>query len=312
MRKSTLIVAAVVIAAMGAGALVWLFFPVAGYDLPEGVSSQRPDIAARGAYLARIAGCLGCHWDGKHNGQPFAGGRALKSPFGTFYTPNITPDGETGIGAWSDEDFVAALKNGREEDGENLYPAFPYTSYAHMSVEDILAIKAFLFTQPPVRQENRDHDLDFPFFIRGLLTGWKLLYFDNAEFAPDPKRDAAYNRGAYLVNAVMHCGECHTPRNALGASDMERFLAGSPDNAEGRRVPNITPHPSGIGDWTLDEFKTYLRTGRDPEFDNAQGLMEEVILLQAKYLTDEDLHAIALYLTTVDPKPSEASRPPND
>ena len=304
-----LAIAGAIVAAIGVGVLIWLFFPVSGYDLPEGVNSQAPGMATRGAYLVRAAGCMGCHWDSKHGGEPFAGGRALKTPFGIFYTPNITPDPETGIGNWSDEDFVAALKNGRDPHGANLFPAFPYTSYARMPIEDMLAIKAYLFAQTPVRRENTPHDIGFPFGIRGLLTGWKALFFDNSQFEPNPKFDDAANRGAYLVDVVMHCGECHTPRNALGASDNSRYLAGSPDGAEGARVPNITPGEGGIGDWTIDDFKKFFRTGVKPDFDNSQGLMEEVIEQQMKYLTDEDILAIARYLATVDPKPNEGSRP---
>jgi mono/diheme cytochrome c family protein len=277
--------------------VAWLYWPVSGYTLPDGVTSSRPDIVARGEQLTREAGCISCHWNEEQGGARFAGGRALKSPFGTFYATNITPDSETGIGSWSDEDFVAAMKLGRRPDGSNLYPAFPYTSYAKMPVEDVLAIKAFLFAQPAIRQENKPHDVGFPFDQRALLTGWKLLFFDNTTFAPDPSRDAAINRGAYLVEVLGHCGECHTPRNFLGGTVDSRKLGGAPAPV---RSPNITfDRETGIGIWSKTELVHFFRTGQKPDFDNAQGEMVEVIEHSLSQMTDEDLASIVAYLQSI-------------
>lgn len=291
------ITTAIALVLIASAVIVWLYWPVSGYTLPQGMSSGRPDIVARGEELTRNAGCISCHWNKDQGGARFAGGRVFKSPFGTFYSPNITPDRETGIGAWSDEDFVAAMKLGRRPDGSNLYPAFPYTAYAKMPVEDILAIKAFLHAQPAVRQENRPHELSFPFDQRALLTGWKLLFFDNATFAPVPERDSALNRGAYLVEVLGHCGECHTPRNFLGALVESRHLAGSPGPV---KAPNITPdRETGIGIWSDEELVHFLRTGQKPDFDNAQGEMAEVIEHSLSEMPEEDLASIAAYLKSV-------------
>ena len=294
---SMLRIVAILSAVAVIGVAAWLYWPVSGYPLPQGVNSSRPDIVARGEQLTREAGCVSCHWDSGHGGQRFAGGRAFKSDFGTFYSPNITPDSETGIGSWSDEDFVAAMKLGRLPGGSNLYPAFPYTSYAKMPIEDMLAIKAYLFAQPAVHQPNKPHELSFPFDQRAALTGWKALFFDNSEFKPDPSRDAAANRGAYLVEVMGHCGECHTPRNIFGATIDSRKLGGSQAPI---KAPNITyDRETGIGIWSDEELVHFFRTGQKPDFDNAQGEMAEVIEHSLSEMSNEDLAAIVAYLKSV-------------
>ena len=260
-----------------------------------------PDLIARGTYLAAAADCVACHTDPAHGGQPYAGGRALATPFGTFYSPNITPDPGTGIGRWSDEQFLRALRDGVRPDGANYFPVFPYPSFTKITDEDALAIKAYLFSLPAVRQANRAHDVSFPFSWRFLQDGWKLLFFTPGPFRPAPDRSEANNRGAYLVTALAHCGECHTPRNWFGATEPDRFLAGNPHGPVGKPVPNITPDPqTGIGDWTEEDIVALLKTGQTPEFDFVGGAMGEVVRNTSR-LDEADRQAIALYLKSVPP-----------
>ena len=280
---------------------------LAALALAGAAGAQTP--AERGAYLARAAGCFTCHTDVKGGGPPFAGGVPLKTPFGVFYSPNVTPDRETGIGAWSDEDFVRALKHGRRPDGAPLYPAFPYTTYARMTDADALAIRAYLASLPPARQANRPHDLRFPFGWRWTLRVWQALFFDDATFEPRPELNPHENRGAYLVEALAHCGECHTPRNALGALQRDLWLAGTADGPEGELAPNITPDDrTGIGDWSEGDIATLLKEGVTPEYDNVQGTMAEAIRDGLSHLTDDDRAAIAAYLKTVPPVAREVRR----
>jgi mono/diheme cytochrome c family protein len=251
--------------------------------------------ATRGEYLVRAGGCFSCHT--VPGGQKLAGGRALATPFGTFYSPNITPDPETGIGRWTDTQFLRALREGVRPDGANYFPVFPYPSFTGITDSDALAIKAYLFSLPAVRQQNRPHEVPFPFSWRFLQTGWKLLFFTPGPFQPTPERSAAYNRGAYLVTALAHCGECHTPRNFLGATVFGQRLAGTPDGPDGQLVPNITPDPgTGIGKWDKDDIVELLRTGTTPEQSKVKGAMRETIQDGLKYLSDADLKAIADYL----------------
>jgi mono/diheme cytochrome c family protein len=256
-------------------------------------------LPARGAYLAHAADCVSCHTDSAHGGQPYAGGRAIATRFGTFYSPNITPDAETGIGRWGDAQFLRALHDGVRPDGANYFPVFPYPSFTKINDADALAIKAYLFSLPPVRQANRAHDVAFPLSWRFLQTGWKLLFFSAGRFQPATEHSAAYNRGAYLVTALAHCGECHTPRNWLGATEPDRFLAGNPDGPEGNKVPNITPdRKTGIGDWSEGDIVTLLATGQTPDFDFVGDGMAEVVKSTAR-LTEADRRAIAVYLQSV-------------
>ena len=225
------------------------------------------------------------------------------TPFGTFYTPNITPDEKTGLGNWTEADFLQALKHGRAPDGSAYYPAFPYPSYSAMTDEDAKALFAYLRTVPQIAQENRAHELDFPFGWRWLAGLWQTLYFTPHAFKPDPERDAGWNRGAYLVQALGHCGECHTPRGWLGALDQDQALAGNPSGPDGKKVPNITPGKDGIGDWSASDIAWYLKTGFLPDGDFAGGAMEEVISEGTGKLSDEDRAAIADYLLSLPPLP---------
>ena len=257
------------------------------------------DVVARGAYLANAADCVACHTDSAHSGRPYAGGRALATPFGTFYSPNITPDPETGIGRWSDAQFLRALHEGVRPDGANYFPVFPYPSFTKITDADARAIKAYLFSLPAVRQANRSHDVPFPFSWRFLQNGWKWLFFDEGRFQPAAERSAVHNRGAYLVTALAHCGECHTPRNWFGATEPDRFLAGNPHGPDGKRVPNITPDPkTGIGNWTEDDIIGMLTDGHTPDFEEVGGAMAEVVKSTAR-LTAEDRRAIAAYLKSL-------------
>jgi len=185
------------------------------------------DTVEQGEYLVRAGGCFSCHTAA--GGQPLAGGRALSTPFGTFYSPNITPDPETGIGGWTDAQFLRALREGVRPDGANYFPVFPYPSFTGITDSDALAIKAYLFSIPPVHRQNRPHDIGFPLSWRFLQIGWKMLFFKPGPFRPTPERSAGYNRGAYLITALAHCGECHTPRNMLGAMRPSILLAGTRD-----------------------------------------------------------------------------------
>jgi mono/diheme cytochrome c family protein len=260
-------------------------------------AAAEENAAARGEYLVRAGGCFSCHTAA--GGQRLAGGRALTAPFGTFYSPNITRDRETGIGGWTDAQFQHALRHGVRPDGTNYFPVFPYTSFTWITDSDALAIKAYLFSLPAVRQQNRPHDVAFPFSWRFLQTGWKLLFFIPGPFQPAPEHSAAYNRGAYLVTALAHCGERHTPRNVLGATRSGQRLAGTPDGPDGQLVPNITPDPgTGIGRWDKEDVVELLRTGTTPEQSKVKGAMREVVEDGLKYLSDNDLIAIANYLFT--------------
>lgn len=258
--------------------------------------------AERGAYIYNAGGCHACHTDVKANGPALAGGAALETPFGTFYAPNISPDPTHGIGRWSDADFLRAMREGIGPGGRHLYPVFPYTAYTKASDHDLLDLKAYLFAQPPVAQPSRPHDLGFPFSIRLTLVVWKWLNFTPGRFQPDPAKDAAVNRGTYLVEALSHCGECHTPRNSLGATDRARWLAGAKVGSE--TAPNITPHANGLAEWSLGEIAFLLETGVNPEGGAMTGTMSEVVRFGTAKLTADDRRAIAAYLKSLPPLPS--------
>jgi mono/diheme cytochrome c family protein len=253
-----------------------------------------------GRYVLAMSGCTTCHTAPK-GGAFLAGGRELKTDFGSFFTPNITPDPETGIGGWSEADFIAALRAGVAPDGGHYYPTFPYTSYTRMTEQDIRDLKAYLDTIPPVRNAVRDHDLPFPFGIRASMIGWKLLFFDDAPFTPDPNRSAEWNRGAYLVNGPGHCGECHSPRNLIGVVDTDRPLSGNPNGPEGEKVPDITQGPGGIADWSIEDIVGALEIGLLPDGDFVGGAMTDVVEGNTSQLTEADRMAIATYLKSLAP-----------
>ncbi len=283
-------------------------FALAALALTTPALAAEPE-PSRGEYIFRAAGCVSCHTDVAGGGPELAGGRALNTPFGVFRTPNITADPETGIGDWSDEDFLRALREGVAPDGSHYFPAFPYTSYTKMTKGDALALKAYLFARPEVSRRNQDHDLDPPFGWRFLLAGWKLLFFEPGTVDPDPTRSAEWNRGRYVVDALGHCAECHTVRNVLGALRASKAMAGTSDGPDRRSVPNVTPHrETGIGGWSEADIVSLLKTGFKPDFDNVQGAMAEAIDDGLKHLTDDDLRAVAIYLRALDPIDNKVRR----
>ncbi len=257
----------------------------------------------RGEHVARLGGCHSCHTDPKRKDAPLAGGLALISPYGTFYVPNITPDPETGIGRWSESDFLRAMTEGTAPDGSPFYPAFPYTSYTRMERQDLLDLKAYLDTVKPVRNTVPPHELRFPYNIRPALRIWKWLFFKPGTFQPDRARSASWNRGAYLVTGPGHCGECHTIRNFLGASDQKYALAGMRKGPDGKRVANITPQPKdGIGLWSKPDMVEFLKTGKRPFGEDVDAPMDEVIENSTSHWTEDDLRATAEYLFSLPPQ----------
>jgi mono/diheme cytochrome c family protein len=256
--------------------------------------------AKRGEYLSKAAGCLGCHTEEKKDAAAYAGGRALKTPFGTFYGPNITPHKEAGIGAWSEADFVRAMREGRRADGANLFPAFPYPSFTKMSDGDLRDLWAYLRSLPPNATPSRPHELGFLYRWRFLVTVWKWLFFTPGAFVADTK-DAVLNRGAYLVQALGHCGECHTPRNFFGAPKKDRFLAGAKLDKTG--VPNITP--TRLKKVSDGELKDVLKTAMTSDGDVLAESMAEVVRNTTSQLTAQDLDAMVAYLRSLPALPDE-------
>jgi mono/diheme cytochrome c family protein len=286
-----------------AAVLVWLLVPFPTTPPTIDLAGD----AERGAYVLRMGGCASCHTDTANEGAFLAGGRSLQTPFGTFYTSNLTPDPDTGIGDWSTGDFVQAMTKGVAPEGHDYYPAFPYTSYANMTLQDLADLKAYLDTVEPVANQVPAHDLAFPFNLRPLLRPWKAMFFRANGIEPDPSRSESWNRGAYLVQGPTHCGECHTPRNQLGARDDSRQLAGNPEGPDGRSVPNITPHPDdGIGGWSPTDLTYALETGILPDYDVLGGAMAEVVRDSTGHLTQEDRAAIAEYVLSLEPLPDAA------
>ncbi len=257
---------------------------------------------ARGAYIFDAAGCKACHTDAKKKGPLLGGGRAIGTPFGTFYGPNITPDPLTGIGKWSDGDFIRALRDGVSPNGDHYFPVFPYTSFTKMTERDMLDLKAYIFSLPPVNQPNRPHEVKFPFGFRFLLGFWKMLHFTPGAFKPDPSMSAELNRGTYLVKALGHCAECHTPRTMTGGLDLSKSMAGTVDGPDGETIPNITPDAAtGIGEWDLGDIEFALETGIKLDGDVLGSLMAEVVENTTSRLTAADRRAIALYLKSLAP-----------
>jgi mono/diheme cytochrome c family protein len=270
-------------------------------------ASAEDGAAQRGRAVLEATGGCTCHSDAKGGGGPLSGGRAMKTPFGVFYSTNITPDPETGIGRWSDADFVRAMREGLAPDGHAYFPVFPYPSFTGMSDEDVLALKAYLFTLAPVRRENRPHDAMPPFSWRIAAAAWRWMFFEPGRVVPDPAQSPEWNRGAYLVSAVAHCGECHTPRSLPGALDRSRWLAGSKDGPEGELAPNLTPDvDTGIGLWTKTDMVWFLQTGQLPDGDDTEGLMAEVIEHGYQQMPEPDLQAIAVYLHSLPPVRNDA------
>jgi mono/diheme cytochrome c family protein len=274
--------------------------PAAQNSAPQVASSEGDP--ARGEYLFKAAGCKGCHTDVKNKGELLAGNRPLKTPFGVFYPPNITPDPVHGIGTWSDADFIRALREGVSPAGDDYYPALPYTSYTKMSEQDMRDLKAYIFTVPAVAKPSKPHELGFPYNMRFTLGFWKLLNFDEGPLAVDPAHDAQWNRGRYLVEALVHCPECHTERNFTGGLVKSKWMAGSRNGAEGEPTANLTPDPeTGIGKWSVEDITFALKTGVKPDGDTLGSLMAEVVENSTSQMRDADLAAIAAYLKSLPP-----------
>ncbi|HJS33762.1 MAG TPA: cytochrome c [Alphaproteobacteria bacterium] len=274
----------------------------AGAAQGQSIATSDREAIERGEYLFGAAGCAGCHTDVKNKGPVGAGGRELKTPFGVFYGPNITPDRDHGIGRWSDADFIRALRNGVSPRGEQYYPVFPFTSFTKISDGDILDIKAYLLSLRPSPTPNRAHRIGFPFNLRFAQYFWKLLFFDRGAFVDDSRRSAELNRGGYLVAALGHCGECHTPRNLFGASDRGLAYAGTRDGPDGAKVPNITPdRDTGIGMWSAGDLAELLTTGMTPDGDFVGGSMAEVVRETTSKLSRSDLKAMVAYLRALPP-----------
>ena len=258
----------------------------------------------RGRYLAIAGDCASCHTVPESN-QPFAGGRPIETPFGVVVGANITPDPETGIGAWSDELFVRALREGKGHDGQLLYPAMPYPYYTKLTESDALAIRAYLNTVKPVRNAVVSNKLPFPFDVREGMAAWNALYFKSGEFKPDSAKSAEWNRGAYLVEGLGHCGACHTPKTTLGGDDRGRALQGYV--LQGWFAPNITnDNERGLGGWSVADIVAYLKNGHNMTTAST-GIMAEEITLSSSHMTDADLTAIATYLKD---QPGQTASPP--
>ncbi|KXV03626.1 gluconate 2-dehydrogenase [Caballeronia megalochromosomata] len=261
-----------------------------------GVAAQTQ--TQQGEYLVRAGGCMSCHT--ADPARPFAGGRPIATPFGNVFAPNITSDRETGIGAWTDAQFIRAMREGIGRNGERLYPAFPYTAYTLLTDADLLAMRAYLATVPPVRAPTPRNTLSFPFDQRWLMALWNLVGFSPGRFVPDRSKSAEWNRGAYLVEGLGHCGECHTPRNWVGALKQSERLTGA--TVAGWRAGNLTPaRVAGIGAWRDDELLRFLSTGAAPGRAYALGPMAEVVSTSTQFLTPADLRAMIAYLRAVPP-----------
>jgi mono/diheme cytochrome c family protein len=291
-----LILSGMVLVAIAAGAFWVLTVP---QTVPASALEPHKPNLANGKTLFFAGGCASCHaTPGEKDRTKLGGGMALKSPFGTFYPPNISSDPNDGIGGWSEAQFITAMVKGTSPAGEHLYPSFPYTSYQRITYRDLRDLFAFIKTLPAVQGDTREHQLVFPFNIRRLIGGWKLLFLDGLPFQPDPSRRDDWNRGAYLVNGAGHCAECHSPRNFLGAvSSRLRFTGGPVPDSEDW-APNITRFR--LKDWKEDDITEMLKTGTLPDFDRVGGRMVEVVR-NTSQLTDDDRAAMATYIRSLPP-----------
>lgn len=258
---------------------------------PPPRSSFDSGVIAKGAQLAAIGNCSECHTaDG---GKPYAGGRPLKTPYGTIYGTNITPEPETGIGRWSEAAFARAMREGLDREGRHLYPVFPYDHFTKVTDEDIRALYAFLMTREPVRAETPPNALLFPFNVRSAIGVWKRLYFEPGRFRPDPAHSAEWNRGAYLAEGLGHCGACHTPRNLVGAEKKRQDFAGG--EVQGWHAPALNADSPAPVPWTTSQLHKYLRTGLDDQHAIAAGPMDPVVRNLAA-VPERDVQAIAAYV----------------
>jgi mono/diheme cytochrome c family protein len=267
----------------------------------ELAAGYKPNVA-NGEVMFTAGNCSACHMTpGQADRTHLSGGLKLKSPFGTFVAPNISPDPKHGIGAWTETQFANAMKRGTGPGGEHLYPAFPYASYSLMKTSDVRDLFAYLRTLPAIATPSAPHELAFPFNIRQSVGGWKLLYFHPHEFKPDPSKSPAWNRGAYLAEGPAHCAECHTPRGALGGPDLDQLYAGAANLEKGGRFAvNITPHKDGIGDWSEQDIADFLSSGTDKCFNEPDGMRN--VIASTSRLPADDVAALAAYIHALPPK----------
>jgi mono/diheme cytochrome c family protein len=305
MRFRSLIGVVIVFGSLAAAAFYAVTIPrkLAADALPN----RAPDLA-NGETLFNVGGCASCHaTPNQQDRLRLGGGLALRSPFGTFRAPNISPDPNAGIGGWTELQFANALLKGVGAHDEHLYPAFPYTSYQRMRLDDVRDLYAFMKTFPADQTPSRPHELSFPFTVRRGLGLWKVLFVDGQPFRPDPARDAAYNRGAYLVEGPGHCAECHSPRNVLGAIQPAKRFAGGTLEGVGW-APNLTPHPDGLADWSVEDLESFLQSGVTPQFYSVASPMSEVIANTNK-LSAADRHAMSVYIKALPARPGK--KPPD-
>jgi len=304
MLKRLLVAALAILLAAAAGG--WAYatrHPAIAAIEPPDPSGFAPDRVAQGEALAALGNCAVCH--SVPGGDPYAGGYAIPTPFGTLYSTNITPDPEHGIGRWSEAAFARALRSGVSRSGSLLYPALPYDHFTRATDEDVAALYAWVMSQPASASVPPANALRFPFGFRPLLAGWQLLFLDEARFAPSPDRSAEWNRGAYLVEGLGHCGACHTPRNALGAADPGRHFAGT-TLANGWHAPALDATTPAVVPWTADSLVNYLLDGWDRDHGVADGPMTHVVD-NLGMLSEDDVYAIAEYLLSSLP-PAEGDR----
>jgi mono/diheme cytochrome c family protein len=273
------------------------------------IEESNPNAAQlnRGRYLVAAGDCLSCHL--REGGEPFAGGLGLNTPFGVIYTSNITPDNETGIGGWTADQFYRAMHDGKDDKGTDLYPAFPYPWFRRVSREDDDAIFAFLKTLAPVKYTPPKNDLSFPFSVRSFVGAWNLLFLDSHGFQADANQSAEWNRGAYLVTGLGHCGACHTPKNSFGADKSKQELQGG--KLDNWVAADLTANSrTGLGEWSVEDIAELLASGRNAHAA-AGGAMADVITYSTAHLTDADRRAIAVYLKSQLPSPTTAASPPD-
>ena len=262
-----------------------------------------PGNAARGAVIFAAGDCVGCHTDAKAKTAPLSGGAPMPTDFGVFYAPNITSDKGHGLGSWTEAEFKRAMREGKGKDGEFLYPVFPYPAFSGMSDQDISDLWAYMKTIPASNRASKAHETKFPFGMRPLLLGWRVMFFHKGPLEPVAGKSAEWNRGRYLAEAVAHCGECHSPRNALGGIDDKNAYAGNPKGPDNQNAPNITPHKDGIPSWGVAEIEEILNSGGKPDGDYVGGGMGLVVEGTAK-LSAADRKAIAVYIKSLPPKAS--------
>lgn len=283
-----------------AGVFLCTAFAVAdGHAQPGGELKGEPttEDVARGKALVEAGDCASCHTADPN--RPFAGGKRIDTPFGSIYAPNLTPDRETGLGAWSDDDFYRALRFGVARDGSRYYPAFPYPYFSKLTRQDIFAVRAYLATLTPVNNPPRPPELRFPFNYRFVMRGWNWLFFKPGILMPDQAKSAEWNRGRYLVEGVAHCGACHTPKNMFGADRRDQKFGGGP--VQGMFAPRLDAAArSGLKSWSVEDITEYLQSGRNAK-SHAGQLMSEVVVNSTSKMSDADIRAIAVYLKALPP-----------